>query len=97
MVAEAIAPIVGEQFGGSMESGGKETLTVAGFATLAFLALRRWVPRTDALHGAQELGSLRKPAVWGMMLVAALGVASIFAVYTFISPFAWRLNLGSGI
>ena len=65
MVAEAIAPIVGEQFGGSMESGGKETLTVAGFATLAFLALRRWVPRTDALHGAQELSSLRKPAVWG--------------------------------
>jgi len=32
-----------------------------------------------------------------MMLVAALGVASIFAVYTFISPFAWRLNPGSRI
>src|SRR5262249_36833596 len=31
--------------------------------------------------------SLRKPAVWGTMLVAALGVASIFAVYTFIGPF----------
>jgi len=47
-----------------MEPGGKETLTVAGFATLAFLALRRWVPRTDALLGVQELSSLRKSAVW---------------------------------
>ena len=97
MVTDAIAPIAGEQFGGSMEPGGKETLTVAGFATLAFLALRRWVPRTDSLHGVQGLSSLRKPAVWGMMLVAALGVASIFAVYTFISPFAWRLKPGSRI
>ena len=36
-----------------------------------------------------------------MMLVVALGVASIFAVYTFISPFAWRLkpeqNMSQGI
>ena len=87
MVAGAIAPIAGEQFGGSMEPGGKETLTATGFAALAFLALWRWVPRTEALYGAQELSSLCKPAVWGMMiLVAALGVASIFAVYTFISP-----------
>lgn len=65
-------------------------VTVAGVATLAFLALWAWVPRTEALHGGpvvQELTSLRKPAVWAMMLVAALGVASIFAVYTFIGPF----------
>lgn len=64
--------------------------TVAGLAALAFLALWAWVPRTEALHGGpvvQELASLRKPAVWAMMLVAALGVASIFAVYTFIGPF----------
>jgi DHA1 family inner membrane transport protein len=64
--------------------------TVAGVAVLAFLALSHWVPRTEALRGGslvQELGSLRKPAVWSMMLVAALGVASIFAVYTFIGPF----------
>ena len=63
---------------------------VAGGAGLAFLALWAWVPRTEALHGgpvAQELSALRKPAVWGMMLVAAIGVASIFAVYTFIGPF----------
>lgn len=64
--------------------------TVAGAAVLAFLALWAWVPRTEALRGgplAQELTSLRRPAVWAMMLVAALGVASIFAVYTFIGPF----------
>jgi MFS transporter, DHA1 family, inner membrane transport protein len=64
--------------------------TVAGLAVLAFLALWAWVPRTDALRGGplmHELSSLRKPAVWVMMLVAALGVASIFAVYTFIGPF----------
>jgi DHA1 family inner membrane transport protein len=64
--------------------------TVAGVAVLAFLALWTWVPRTEALHGGpvvQELASLRKPAVWATMLVAALGVASIFAVYTFIGPF----------
>ncbi len=64
--------------------------TVAGIAVLAFLALWTWVPRTEALHGGpvvQELASLRNPAVWAMMVVAALGVASIFAVYTFIGPF----------
>lgn len=64
--------------------------TVAALAGLAFLALWSWVPRTEALRGGpvvQELASLRRPAVWAMMLVAALGVASIFAVYTFIGPF----------
>ncbi|MDR6951136.1 DHA1 family inner membrane transport protein [Ancylobacter sp. 3268] len=65
-------------------------LTVAGFSVLSLLALWAWVPVTDALRGGsvvQELGSLRRPAVWITMLVAALGVASIFAVYTFIAPF----------
>jgi DHA1 family inner membrane transport protein len=64
--------------------------SVAGVPVLAFLALWSWVPRTESLHGGplvQELSSLRKPAVWAIMLVAALGVASIFAVYTFIGPF----------
>ncbi|WP_431324313.1 MFS transporter [Rhizobium sp. YTU87027] len=63
---------------------------VAGVGVLAFLALSVWVPRTDALNGgpiAQELSSLRRASVWNMMLVAALGIASIFAVYTFIGPF----------
>lgn len=65
-------------------------LAVAGLGCLAFLALLAWVPRTDALRGTpvvQELSALRKGPVWVTMLVAALGVASIFAVYTFIGPF----------
>lgn len=65
-------------------------LAVAGLGALAFFALLAWVPRTDALKGGpvvQELSALRKGSVWTTMLVAALGVASIFAVYTFIGPF----------
>jgi MFS transporter, DHA1 family, inner membrane transport protein len=65
-------------------------LAVSGLGIVAFLALFAWVPRTDALRGGpvvQELSSLRKPRVWATMVVAALGVASIFAVYTFIGPF----------
>ncbi len=64
-------------------------LAVAVAGGLAYLSLWLWVPRTEALRGGslrQELGALRKPSVWVTMLVAALGVASIFAVYTFIGP-----------
>lgn len=65
-------------------------IAVACFAGLALLSILLWVPRTEALNGnsvTQELSALRKPSVWGVMLVAAIGVASIFAVYTFIGPF----------
>lgn len=64
-------------------------LAVSGLAALALTALWLWVPRTEDLAGRpvlQELGALRRPGVWVMMLVAALGIASIFAVYTFIAP-----------
>jgi DHA1 family inner membrane transport protein len=70
--------------------GWRETyVAVAGLALLAFAAIHRWVPRTAALDGVpvrQELAALRKAAVWGVMLVAAIGVGSIFAVYSFIAP-----------
>lgn len=70
--------------------GWRETyLAVAILAALAFAALRQWLPRTPALDGVpviQELSALRKASVWGMMMVAAIGVGSIFAVYTFIGP-----------
>jgi DHA1 family inner membrane transport protein len=65
-------------------------VSVAGVAAFAFATLWLWVPRTDALRGGpivHELSALRKPSVWAMMAVAALGIASIFAVYTFIGPF----------
>jgi DHA1 family inner membrane transport protein len=70
--------------------GWRETYAaVACAAMLAFLALLLWVPRTSRLSGqpiAQELSVLRRPSIWGVMLVAAIGIASIFAVYTFIGP-----------
>jgi predicted MFS family arabinose efflux permease len=62
---------------------------IAAFAILAWIALWRWVPCTEALAGGpviQELSALRKVNVWATMVVAAIGVASIFAVYTFIGP-----------
>ncbi len=63
---------------------------VAALGVSSAAALWLWLPRSSALNGGsiiQELGSLGKPSVWLMMLVAALGVSSIFAVYTFIGPF----------
>ncbi|MEU7587779.1 MFS transporter [Micromonospora sp. NPDC049230] len=64
--------------------------TVIGVGLLAGAALLAWLPRTDDLHGssvARELGALRRLDVWLMVTVAALGISSIFAVYTFIGPF----------
>ncbi len=64
-------------------------LAVASLGAVSLLALWIWVPRSDELEGGpvlQELRALMRPAVWQMVLVAALGVASIFAVYTFIGP-----------
>jgi MFS transporter, DHA1 family, inner membrane transport protein len=65
-------------------------VAVAGAGALATATLLAWVPRTGALHGGpvkQELRALRKVPLWTMLLVAALGISSIFAVYTFIGTF----------
>ncbi|GAA5199651.1 MFS transporter [Rugosimonospora acidiphila] len=64
--------------------------TVVALGLLAGLALVAWLPRTRDLHGSsitEELGALRRGSVWLMVAVAALGISSIFAVYTFIGPF----------
>jgi predicted MFS family arabinose efflux permease len=64
--------------------------TVVAVGLLAGVALVAWLPRTGDLHGrsiAEELGALRRGNVWLMVAVAALGISSIFAVYTFIGPF----------
>jgi DHA1 family inner membrane transport protein len=85
IVGSPLATFLGQNFGWR-----NTYLAVAGLGTVAFFALLAWVPRTDALRGGpvvQELSALRKGSVWATMLVAALGVASIFAVYTFIGPF----------
>lgn len=64
--------------------------TVVAVGLLAGAALIAWLPRTDDLRGnsiTSELGALRRREVWLMVTVAALGISSIFAVYTFIGPF----------
>ncbi|GAA0984642.1 MFS transporter [Acrocarpospora macrocephala] len=64
--------------------------TVVAIGLLAGAALVAWLPRTDDLHGSpvrNELHGLRRLNVWLMVAVAALGISSIFAVYTFIGPF----------
>ncbi|MFG1917506.1 MFS transporter [Micromonospora sp. NPDC048898] len=64
--------------------------TVVAVGLLAGAALVAWLPRTDDLRGssvANELRALRRGNVWLMVAVAALGISSIFAVYTFIGPF----------
>lgn len=92
MMGLTIATIFGSPlatFLGQMLGWRDTYVAVAVLAAVAFGALFLWVPRTEELAGSpvlQELSALRKPAVWGVMLVAAIGVGSIFAVYTFIGP-----------
>ncbi|WP_127792430.1 MFS transporter [Agromyces sp. LHK192] len=64
-------------------------LVVAAIGLAAGLALLAWVPSTRDLDGGSvtdELRALAKPLVWAMVAIAALGISSIFAVYTFIAP-----------
>lgn len=69
-------------------------LAIAALGGASLLSLWCYVPRSAALDGASvlhELHGLAKPRVWLMMGVAALGISSIFAVYTFIGPFVTDL------
>lgn len=92
MTGLTVATIVGSPLATFMGQtlGWRETYgAVALLAGLSIAAIWHWVPNTEALDGVpvyQELSALRRPAVWGVMLVAAVGVGSIFAVYTFIGP-----------
>ncbi|MBO9647528.1 MAG: MFS transporter [Variovorax sp.] len=85
IVGSPLATLLGQNLGWR-----NAYLAVSALGTVAFLALWMWVPRSDALNGGpvlQELQALNRPSVWAMVAVAALGVASIFAVYTFIGHF----------
>lgn len=65
-------------------------VVVAAAGLVAGAAIWVFVPCTEALDGgsvAQELAALRRPMVWATGAIAALGIASIFAVYTFIGPY----------
>jgi predicted MFS family arabinose efflux permease len=88
-----VATIVGSPLGTfiGQAAGWRATYwAVIAIGVLATLALLAWLPRTDDLRGnsvASELSGLRRVSVWVMVAVAALGISSIFAVYTFIGPF----------
>lgn len=71
-------------------------LCIGALGGASLLSLWALVPRAAVLDGApvmHELRALAKPRVWVMMAVAALGISSIFAVYTFIGPFVTDLLL----
>lgn len=93
MAGLTVATIVGSPAGtfiGQQAGWRALYVVVAVVGVGSGLAIWRWVPRTSHLDGgsiAQELGALRRPMVWVTMAVAALGISSIFAVYTFIGPF----------
>ncbi|MFC4529889.1 MFS transporter [Sphaerisporangium dianthi] len=88
-----VATIVGSPLGTFIgQNAGWRVMywTVVAIGLAAGAALVAWLPRTDDLRGgsiAGELGALRRFNVWLMVTVAALGISSIFAVYTFIGPF----------
>ncbi|MEV6035764.1 MFS transporter [Nonomuraea sp. NPDC052116] len=93
MAGLTIATIVGSPLGTFVgQQAGWQALyvVVAVIGLAAGAAILLWVPTTSDLDGgpiAQELGALRRPMVWVIMAVAALGISSIFAVYTFIGPY----------
>ncbi|MCQ1839236.1 MFS transporter [Neorhizobium galegae] len=99
MTGLTIATIIGSPLATFLGQsvGWRETyLCIAALGLVSFISLWLFVPRTSALDGASiahELSGLRKGRVWLMMVVAALGISSIFAVYTFIAPFVTDLVL----
>lgn len=85
IVGSPAGTFIGQQFGWQTFY-----LTVSVIGVAAGAALILGVPRTSALDGGpivQELSALKRPMVWVVSAVAALGIASIFAVYTFIGPY----------
>jgi len=92
MTGLTVATIVGSPLATFLGQnlGWRETyVAVAVLSGLALLAIHQWLPRTKALDGApvvQELSALRKGSLWGVMAVATTGIASLFAVYTFVGP-----------
>lgn len=93
MAGLTIATVIGSPIGtfiGQQAGWQAIYVTVAGLGLCAGTAIWYCVPRTPALDGGpvrQELGALRRPMVWVTMAIAALGISSIFAVYTFIGPY----------
>jgi DHA1 family inner membrane transport protein len=92
MAGLTIATIIGAPvatFIGQVLGWREAYAAVAGIAVIATVTIHCSVPRSDALKGrpiSTKIAALRSGAAWGLMAVAATGVSSIFAVYTFIAP-----------
>lgn len=85
IIGSPVGTLVGQQFGWRVAY-----LAIAAYGLLALATLLLWIPKSRDLDGRpvlQELSALGRWNVWAMMIVAALCVSSIFAVYTFIGPF----------
>lgn len=84
IIGAPIGTLIGQLFGWRIAYG-----TISALSVLSVLALLSWLPDSDDFNGGsirQELSALRRGNVWGMMLVSALTVASVFSVYTFVGP-----------
>ncbi|SON55607.1 Inner membrane transport protein YdhP [Hartmannibacter diazotrophicus] len=92
MTGLTIATIVGSPLATFLGQtmGWRETyLGMCALGLVSLASLWVFLPKSAALGGASilhEVSGLRKARVWLMMAVAALGINSIFAVYTFIAP-----------
>ena len=88
----ALANVIGVPFGTALgqAAGWRATFwTVAGIGAAAAVALYAWLPRRIAGGGpglVQEARALGKPQVLLGMLVSVLASASLFSVFTYITP-----------
>ena len=85
VVGSPLATLFGQELGWRQTYIG---VAILGAVALAGLSL--WIPRTPDLDGGpvtSEIAAFKNPNVWLVIGVAALGISSIFAVYTFIGPF----------
>ncbi|GAA4665439.1 MFS transporter [Frondihabitans cladoniiphilus] len=72
-------------------------LAVAGLFALTFLAVAAALPHQAADEGAsirRELQAFRRPQVWLMMGVGAIGFGGFFAVYSYVST---AVTIGAGL
>ncbi|MFC0338905.1 MFS transporter, DHA1 family, inner membrane transport protein [Kushneria avicenniae] len=75
-------------------------LVIAGLGALATLAIIVWLKPSAAYAGSslrQELSALGRLSVWGMLVFAAIVVASLFSVYTFVGPLVSHAGLPESI
>lgn len=84
IVGAPAATYIGQTFGWR-----EAYASITMLALVAVVAIYFRVPKTAALNGrpiSVKIAALRSGAAWGLMAVAATGVSSLYAVYTFVGP-----------